>query len=178
MKTLLAAFGLAACLALAGCFTSEAPLFEGAGVPVMGAGRVTITTHENGQAPDSGEMEWTAAGYVEPDKPDKKDVMTFHHMPGGGPFSPWYVGQTNGGGDSGGYMYLLYRKQGPRLYSYDISCEDLTDAEAAAAHLVRKDSGRECVATRASDLAQAFRLLAKRKTPKSYMVAAPAKGGG
>lgn len=173
MKTLLAALALGACLALAGCFTSQAPLFDGAGAPVLGSGKLTVTTYEQGEDPDSGALEWTAEGYVdaEKDQDDKDSVITFHRLPGMGVFSSWYVGQTASGGSGDGYMYLLYHKQGARLYSYDVNCEDLSAAEAAATHLVRKDEGKECVATRAGDLAQAFRLLAKRKPPKSYMVA-------
>ena len=176
MRSVLAALALGACLALAGCFTSQTPLFEGAGAPVFGTGRLAVTTYEDGQTLDSGALEWTAEGYIdaEKDKDDKDSVITFHHLPGTGPFSAWYVAQSASGGGGDGYMYLLYRKQGARLYSYDISCEDLSIAEAEAAHLVRKDEGKECVATRAADLAQALRLLSKRKTAKSYMVSRPA----
>jgi predicted small secreted protein len=172
MKTLLAALALGACLVLTGCFTSQAPLFSGAGEPVFGTGKLTVTTYEDGQDPDAGAIAWTANGYVDAEKDDQETLITFHRMPGGGPFSSWYVGQTaSGGKDADGYMYLLYRKQGGRLYSYDISCDDLSPAEAEAAHLVLKDDGKECVATRAGDLAQAFRLLSKRKQAKSYMIA-------
>jgi hypothetical protein len=177
MKTLLAAFGLAACLALAGCFTSEAPLFDAShGAPVFGKGRVIVTTFEGDKSPETGTLEWTKNGYIEPDKPDE-GAMSFHHLPGSGWFSPWYVGQSNMGDPAkdGGYMYILYRKDGSHLYGYDLSCSDLTPAEAQAAHLVRKQSGDECEATRAEDLAQAFRLLSHRKKPTSYMTAAPAK---
>ncbi|MEJ0022212.1 MAG: hypothetical protein WDN76_01310 [Alphaproteobacteria bacterium] len=69
-------------------------------------------------------------------------------------------------------MYMLFRKQGDRMNSYDLSCSDLTDAEAAAHHLVR--SGSECKATNAGDLVGALRMLAKRKPSTSYMVAKPA----
>jgi hypothetical protein len=74
-----------------------------------------------------------------------------------------------------GYMYLLYRRKGGRVLTYNLSCTDLSAEEAAAAHLVRSESGQECKATRADDLAQAFRLLAKRKQPEGYMVARRAK---
>ncbi|HWA22549.1 MAG TPA: hypothetical protein VG735_09165 [Caulobacterales bacterium] len=174
MKSRLAALALAACLALAGCFVSDKPLFNGAGDPVFGRGLVTVTTFEAGSAPDTGQMRWTPQGYIEPDDNDK-NVMTFHHLPGGGWFSPWYVGQAGVSGDGkGGYMYMLYRKDGDRLITYDLSCSDLTADEAAAAHLVRSDSGSECTATRPEDLAAAFRLLAKRKPSKGYMIAKPA----
>ena len=177
MKTLLAALALGACLALAGCFTSQAALFDGAGAPVFGTGRLAVTTYEQGQDPDAGALEWTAKGYIdaEKDASDKDSVITFHRLPGMGPFSSWYVAQSASSSDGDGFMYMLYRKQGARLYSYDVNCEDLSVAEAQAAHLVRKDEGKECVATRADDLAQAFRLLAKRKPAKSYMVARPAR---
>jgi hypothetical protein len=173
MKSRLAALAkslaLAACLALAGCFTSEAPLFSGVGVPLFGRGVVTVTTYEAGETPETGQMEWTQAGYIEPGNEDG-GATTFHHMPGSGWFSPWYVGQTETSkGD--GYVYALYRKQGARLNTYDLSCEDLSPAEAVAAHLVRSESGNECKATRAGDLAEAFRLLSKRKSSNGYMTA-------
>jgi hypothetical protein len=172
MKSSLAAVAVAACLMLAGCFVSEKPLFEGAGEPVFGRGLVTVTTYETGSDPDSGKMQWTAEGYVDPED-DSENVMTFHHAPGGGWFSPWYIGQSGGlGDDNDGYMYMLFRKQGARMNSFDLRCSDLTDAEVAAAHLVRE--GSECRATNARDLAGALRLLAKRKPSKSYMVAKPA----
>ncbi len=110
-----------------------------------------------------------ARGYVDPENKDQ-DVMTFHHLPGW--FSPWYVGQSGEGNPPDGYMYMLFRKQGDRMNSYDLSCSDLTDAEAAAHHLVR--SGSECKATNAGDLVGALRMLAKRKPSTSYMVAKPA----
>lgn len=174
MKSHLAALALAACLALAGCFVSEQPLFKGGGEALFGRGVVTVTTFETGSSPDTGQLRWTPQGYVDPEDKDQT-LMTFHHLPGGGWFSPWYVGQAAAGGDSkDGYMYMLYRKDGARLNTYDLSCSDLTPAEADAAHLVRSDSGSECTATRPEDLATAFRLLAKRKTPNGYMTAKPA----
>ena len=116
MKSRLAALALAACLALAGCFVSDKPLFKGAGDPLFGRGLVTVTTFEAGSAPDTGQMRWTPQGYIEPDDNDK-NLMTFHHLPGGGWFSPWYVGQAGVGSDGkDGYMYMLYRKDGDRLF--------------------------------------------------------------
>lgn len=173
MKTVFAAVALAACLALAGCFTSEAPLFDARqGVAVFGKGRVLVTTYDKDQSPDTGALQWTPVGYIEPGKA-ADGAVSFHHLPGAGPFSPWYVGQTNmgGSGADGGYMYLLYKKQGGRLLSIDVDCKDLTAEEALQAHLVRKDTDSECVATRPDDVAQAFRLLAKRKPVTGYMTA-------
>lgn len=173
MKTVFAALALAACLALAGCFTSEAPLFDARhGVAVFGKGRVLVTTYDKDQSPDTGALEWTPIGYIEPGKA-AEGAMSFHHLPGMGLFSPWYVGQTNMGdsGKDGGYMYLLYKKQGARLLTIEVDCKDLTGAEASHAHLVRKDTDSECVATRPGDLAEAFRLLAKRKSATGYMTA-------
>jgi hypothetical protein len=169
MKSSLAAMALAACLALAGCFVSEKPLFDGAGDPVFGRGLMTVTTIETDSDPDSGKMQWTAKGYVDPDDEDHT-VMTFHHVSGW--FSPWYVGQSGKGDAPDGYMYMIFRKQGGRLHSYDLSCSDLTDAEAATYHLTR--SGSECNATSAKDLIGALRLLAKRKPSTAYMIAKPA----
>lgn len=174
MKTVFAALALAACLALAGCFTSEAPLFDARqGVAVFGKGRVLVTTYDKDQSPDTGALEWTPQGYVEPGKA-ADGTMSFHHLTGMGWFSPYYVGQTNMGGsgkDGDGYMYLLYKKEGDRLLTIEVDCKDLSPAEAAQAHLVRKDADSECVATRPGDLAQAFRLLAKRKPATGYMTA-------
>jgi hypothetical protein len=174
MKSRLTALALAACLALAGCFVSEKPLFQGAGEPVFGRGLVTITTYEADSDPDTGQMKWTPEGYVDPEDEDQT-AMTFHHMPGGSWFSPWYVGQSGSAKSApDGYMYMLFRKQGHKLKTYDLSCSDLTAEEVSATHLVRSESGSECTATRAEDLAAAFRLLAKRKPSKGYMTAKPA----
>ncbi len=165
---------ITACLALAGCFTSEAPLFSGPGAPLLGRGLVAVTTHETGETSETSQIQWTANGYIEPGGEDG-GAMTFHRLPGSGLFSPWYVGQAaESGKDDSGHMYALYRRQGDRLHSYDLSCSDLTPAEASAAHLVRNESGAKCTATRAGDLAAAFRLLAKRKTFSGYMTAKPA----
>ena len=169
MKTVFAALALAACLALAGCFTSEAPLFDARqGVAVLGKGRLQITTYDKDQAPDTGELQWTPQGYIEPGKA-ADGAISFHHLTGTGWFSPYYVGQTDMGGDD--YMYLLYKKQGDRLFSIEVDCKDLTAEEALQAHLVRKDTDSECVATGPEDIAQAFRLLAKRKPTTGYMTA-------
>jgi hypothetical protein len=177
MKTVFAALALAACLALTGCFTSEAPLYDARqGAPLFGKGRVLVTTYDKDQAPDTGTLEWTSQGYVEPGKA-ADGAMSFHHLDGMGWFSPWYVGQTNMGGagkDGDGYMYLLYKKEGARLLSIEVDCKDLTQDEAQTARLVRRDGDSECVATRPEDLAQAFRLLAKRKPATGYMIAQPA----
>jgi hypothetical protein len=176
MKTGLIALALSACLALAGCFTSEQPLFDAkAGVALFGKGHVLVTTYKNDEKPDTGDLDWTDVGYIEVGKP-KGGALSFHKLPNSGWFSHWYVGQTNMGSEDGpldGWMYMLYRKDGEKLFTYDLSCSDLTDKEVVATHLTRKES--ECKATAAADLAKAFRILSKRKTAEGYMVAVPAK---
>ncbi len=59
MKSRLAALAMVACLALAGCFTSDKPLFPGPGEPVFGKGLMTITTYSKDADPDAGKMQWT-----------------------------------------------------------------------------------------------------------------------
>lgn len=175
MKTGVIALAFAACLALAGCFVSEKPLFDGPGKPLFGRGLVTVTTVEAGSDTDTGQLRWTPEGYVDPDD-DEHNVMTFHRLPRGGWFSSWYVAQSGvSENDREGYIYMLYRKQGDRLLTYDLSCSDLTAEEAAAAHLSRSESGQECTAVSATDLADALRLLARRKPSNGYMIAEPAR---
>ena len=51
------------------------------------------------------------------------------------------------------------RREGAKISDYSLSCSDLTDAEAAAAHMVRTEGNQECKVTRQSDLAQALRAV-------------------
>ena len=176
MKSGLVAVALALCLGLAGCFTSEKPLFDDArGVALLGRGSLDVTTYKEGETPESGRMEWRGGLYEAIDDGEEDGKISFHHLPGSGWFSPWYVGQTALGKDEEGFLYILYRKDGPRLYSYDVGCSDLTPQEAAATHMERSASGQECHAARAADLGKALLLLSKRKQADAYMTAEPAK---
>ncbi|MGE3302531.1 MAG: hypothetical protein AB7M12_05405 [Hyphomonadaceae bacterium] len=170
VRAMLAGLALAACLALAGCFVSDAPLFDPRrGEAVFGKGVVSVVSQQKDQDAETNQLEWSPDGYIDPEDKDA-DRTSFHHLPGSGWFSPWYVAQS--GEKGGGYIYMLYRKRGGRLESYPVSCSDLTDAEAAAAHITRSESGSECKATTAADLAQAFRILSRRLQPDGYLAVA------
>ncbi|HVY03533.1 MAG TPA: hypothetical protein VG983_07740 [Caulobacterales bacterium] len=165
---------LAACVLLAGCFTSEQPLFDQAlGSPLMGAGDVEITTHDTDKE-EAGTLHWQSGVYVDLTDKDHASI-SFHRLPGTWPWDGWYVGETQMSDAPGkGYLYELYRKQGGRLYNYNVSCSDLTDLEAAQTHMARSESNQECTATRQADLAAALRLLAKRESPDGYWTWKPA----
>jgi hypothetical protein len=168
----------AACLLLAGCFTSDQPLFDPAtSSPIMGTKDVKIAVHE-GNGPDDGVLIWNGHGYTDKSDTDASTIA-FYRLPGTLPWDGWYVGQTNLSGQDArsGYLYELYKKAGNQLNVYNVSCKDLTDVEVTAAHLARTESGQECKATRQADLAKAFRLLAKRKSPDSYWTYGPALPG-
>jgi len=160
---------LAACMMLAGCFTSEQPLFEQrSGEALMGGGLIDVTTRDGNNEPDKGQLRWDHGAYVDP-KGDEHTTISFHRLPGTWPWDNWYVGQTSDTDESHkGYMYELYRRQGAKIYNYNMSCSDLTDAEAAAAHMVRTEGNQECKTTRQSDLAQALRILSAREKPDGY----------
>lgn len=153
-----------ACLFLAGCFTSEQPLFPGKGTALMGAGVIKVTTHMNDQDPEGGELRWVDGSYV--DETDKdKTAISFHGLPYSWPWDGWHIGQTQ---MRGGYIYGLYRKQGDRILVYDLSCTDLTDVEIQKTHLAKSEGGQECKVTRKEDLVAAFHILLKRKASTGY----------
>lgn len=165
---------LAACLLLAGCFTSEQPLFDQSlGSPLMGTGEVLVTTYENDHE-DGGTLVWKSGTYID-EKDDDHTSISFHRLPGTWPWEGWYVGESlSNGKTSSGYIYELYRKRGDKLHAYSISCRDLTDLEAEQTHMARSESKDECKVTRQADLAAALRLLAKRKSSDSYWTWKPA----
>ncbi len=162
------AFVVAACLALASCFTSETPLFgAGRGQALLGSGLLTVETHQGG-AVETNRLRWTTGGYVDPEQPDE-GVVTFHRLPGA-PWSGLWVGQTRLADKTSAplYSYAIFRKDGDKIYFYDAACQDLTDAEAAAAGMRRTEAGAECRVGSVNGLTRALRAIAKRKPAAGY----------
>jgi len=175
MMRWLSVAALAASLMLAGCFTSAAPLFDPRqGEAMLGAGAIKVTPHDERGDDEAGVLRFQHGAYVAVDDKDNTTI-SFHRLPGTWPWDGWYVGETRRDEGKGDYMYELYRRRGDKLFVYGAACRDISAAEAGAAHLVRTDSGEECKATRQEDLAQALRLIAKRKPSNNYWTWAPAR---
>lgn len=125
---------LAACLGLAGCFISEAPLYaesEGA-CPIRAETQFSLPQVDAG-----GRQARFPVFTIAPE--GAYCVRTNHAIseepPGRALFVPiedgWHVVQREQSGDAGGYLYQLARLDGDRMEIYSPNCSDFTPAALA-----------------------------------------------